>query len=134
VKTIRETLIAEYQRGLHESPQEAHRRYAVAVLTFALATGALTAVPRTVLERALLLLRCRTLSDAETETISDELLSYLIAKNGSDLVRRDHEDRVVRASFEAFYPTVEYEGLDGCAADVEELMIGGGADFRLANE
>ncbi|GAB4084050.1 hypothetical protein GCM10028784_06800 [Myceligenerans cantabricum] len=128
---IKDSLIAEYQRGLRESAAEAHRLYAVAVLTFALASGALTDAPRLVLERALAFLRQRVLTDLEVEMMSDELQEYLIAKNGSDLVRRDHEDRVVRASFEAFYPTVEYEGLHGCAADVEELMLGGGADFML---
>ncbi|MEU6135942.1 hypothetical protein [Nocardioides sp. NPDC047086] len=129
---IKETLVSEYQRGLRESTEQAYRLYGVAVLTFALASGVLTDFPRAVIERALTLMRARVLSDDEIETLSDSLLDYLVAKNGSDLVRRDHEDRVVRASFEAFYPAIEYEGLEGCAADVEELMLGGGADFTIA--
>ena len=124
---IRETLQAAYEQGQLVSSVEAQRMLSLAIVNAVLDKQILSSVPAKSVAKIREALRDGVLADDVAGARTDELHNYLVAKNGAWFVVRDREDKLIRAVFEAVYPTVAEDGLPTVVADVEALIDGSAA-------
>ncbi|MDE9366391.1 hypothetical protein PZ938_12335 [Luteipulveratus sp. YIM 133132] len=129
VISISGRLISEYKKGLHTSEREAHRLIGLAIIDVILEGRLVRQEPMNTLLRTRARLENSPLSDEDAEELSGELDNYLKRKNGSNVIRKDHEDKAIRAAFEVFYSAIEYSGLEGMALETEQLLNGEAADI-----
>lgn len=124
---LRDRLIAEYRCGLSVDARSAQRLLAAELLRSILSAGHLSTVPSAVISRALDVANERPLSPLESLGISDDLLGFLIEKNGHAWVLLDREDRLIRAAFAAFEDleaAIEEHGIDSVVTNLEDLIEG----------
>lgn len=121
-----EHLRAAYRMSGAPGSAEAHRGFAVALLEAALDTGVLHKDIADRLREAKDLLEASTLDRWRSDAFAGAIWRFIEAKHGNGVVVKDHEDRVLRACYEAFNSTVDADGIDSVTIDVAELLLGGG--------
>lgn len=121
-----EALARAYGEGGPSGSAEAHRAFGHTLLGLALSSDALTTGIASTLREAHQCLARGILTETQTEAYSDAIWSYIESKHGQAVVVRDHEDRVLRACYEAFNPTIEWDGIRSVSYDCAELLEGRG--------